>query len=56
MELFYNRVSSHDYLNGLSLVEFEEEFEMIQVETAILRMKIMCSKLSYHFTSCKFFK
>ena len=34
IELFYNRVRSHSYLNGLSPVEFEEKIEMLQVETA----------------------
>lgn len=34
IELFYNRVRSHSYLNGLSPVEFEEKREMLQGETA----------------------
>lgn len=34
IELFYNRVRSHSYLNGLSPVEFEEKIEMLQVGTA----------------------
>lgn len=34
IELFYNRVRSHSYLNSLSPVEFEEKIEMLQVETA----------------------
>ena len=34
IELFYNRVRFHSYLNGLSPVEFEEKIEMLQVETA----------------------
>jgi transposase InsO family protein len=34
IELFYNRVRSHSYLNGLSPVEFEERIEMLQLETA----------------------
>lgn len=34
IELFYNRVRSHSYLNGLSPVEFEEKTEMLQSVTA----------------------
>lgn len=34
IELFYNRVRSHSYLNGLSPVEFEEKIEMLQSVTA----------------------
>ena len=34
IELFYNRVRSHSYLNGLSPVEFEEKMEMLQLGTA----------------------
>ncbi len=34
IELFYNRVRSHSYLNGLSPVEFEEKIDMLQLETA----------------------
>lgn len=34
IEIFYNRVRSHSYLNGLSPVEFEEKIEMLQAETA----------------------
>jgi transposase InsO family protein len=34
IELFYNRVRSHSYLNGLSPVEFEEKIEMLQLGTA----------------------
>lgn len=34
IELFYNRVRSHSYLNGLSPVEFEERIEMLQLGTA----------------------
>jgi transposase InsO family protein len=34
IELFYNRVRPHSYLNGLSPVEFEENRLMLQVETA----------------------
>jgi len=34
IELFYNRVRSHSYLNGLSPVEFEEKRLMLQVGTA----------------------
>ena len=33
IELFYNRVRPHSYLNGLSPVEFEENRLMLQVET-----------------------
>ena len=48
IELFYNRVRSHSYLNGLSPVEFEEKIEMLQDETAALKVKIICLNLSYH--------
>ena len=34
IELFYNRVRSHSYLNGLSPVEFEEKIEMLHSATA----------------------
>ena len=34
IELFYNRVRSHSYLNGLSPVEFEEKIEMLHSVTA----------------------
>ena len=34
IELFYNRVRSHSYLNGLSPVEFEEKIELLQSVTA----------------------
>lgn len=34
IELFYNRVRSHSYLNGLSPVEFEEKIDTLQIETA----------------------
>jgi transposase InsO family protein len=34
IELFYNRVRSYSYLNGLSSVEFEEKIEMLRAETA----------------------
>lgn len=34
IELFYNRVRSHSYLNSLSPVEFEENIKMLQVEIA----------------------
>jgi len=34
IELFYNRVRSHSYLNGLSPVEFEGKRLMLQVGTA----------------------
>ena len=33
IELFYNRVRSHSYLNGLSPVEFEEKIEMLHSVT-----------------------
>ncbi|MCT7406597.1 IS3 family transposase [Aliarcobacter cryaerophilus] len=33
IELFYNRVRSHRYLNGLSPVEFEEKIEMLHSVT-----------------------
>ncbi|WP_418186548.1 IS3 family transposase [Aliarcobacter lanthieri] len=33
IELFYNRVRSHSYLNCLSPVEFEEKMEMLHTLT-----------------------
>ena len=35
IELFYNRIRSHSYLNGLSPVEFEEKIERLHSVTAV---------------------
>ena len=39
IELFYNRIRSHSYLNGLSPVEFEEKIERLHSVTAVQKMK-----------------